>query len=302
MEPQPPWVALEHETNRSRPERTFRRRRSLDAGTAVVYAALVAVLLERMSAVAADLQLWADGAWFLIRVASTRSYYFWVGDWKREFFRARIFTILWEQTPLVLATHLRVHSLHALSLIFGFSLYSHALLSLYICYRYASRRWYMLFPLLSFFAGTMNVEAYLATDSHFIVSLYWPVLFILLFGEELTGWTLVLLLGLSVPMVVSYESMMFFGVILAGFVPGDGRDSRSKRLFWPASLSGTCWARRWLRHRSSGHSMQVTDRGSYEAWLFCCKANTWPRKCRSWCCSVARCCWRCLHAWPEFRS
>ena len=79
-----------------------------------------------------------------------------------------------------------------------------------------ARRWYMLFPLLSFFAGTMNVEAYLATDSHFIVSLYWPVLFILLFGEELTGWTLVLLLGLSIPMVVSYESMMFFGVILAG--------------------------------------------------------------------------------------
>ena len=216
MEPQPPWVALEHETNHSRTERTFRHRRSLDAGTAVVYAALVAVLLERMSAVAADLQLWADGSWFLIRVASTRSYYFWVGDWQREFFRARIFTILWEQTPLVLATHLRVHSLHVLSLIFGFSLYSHALFSLYICYRYASRRWYMLFPLLSFFAGTMNVEAYLATDSHFIVSLYWPVLFILLCGEELAGWTLVLLLGLSLPMVVSYESMMFFGVILAG--------------------------------------------------------------------------------------
>jgi len=215
MEPQPPLIALQHEAKPSQRVKTFRRRRPVDTGTAVVYAALVAVLLERMSAVAADLQLWADGAWFLIRVASTRSYYFWVGDWKREFFRARIFTILWEQTPLVLATHLRVHSLHALSLIFGFSLYSHALLSLYICYRYASRRWYMLFPLLSFFAGTMNVEAYLATDSHFMVSLYWPVLFILLFGEELTGWTLVLVLGLSIPMVLSYESMLFFGMVLA---------------------------------------------------------------------------------------
>jgi hypothetical protein len=212
MEPQPPLIALEREASHSRLAKTSRR---LDTGSAFVYAALVAVLLERMSAVAADLQLWADGAWFLIRIASTRTYYFWVGDWKREFFRARIFTILWEQTPLVVATHLRIHSLHVLSLIFGFSLYSHALLSLYICYRYAARRWYMLFPLLSFFAGTMNVEAYLATDSHFIVSLYWPVLFILLFGEELTGWTLVLLLGLSIPMVVSYESMVFFGVILA---------------------------------------------------------------------------------------
>jgi hypothetical protein len=137
------------------------------------------------------------------------------GDWKREFFRARIFTILAEQTPLVLATHLNIHSLHVLSLIVGITFYSHALISLYFCYRYAGQRWYMVFPLLSFFAGTMNVEAYLSTDSHFIVSLYWPVLFILLFREKLAGWTLLLLLGLSLPMVLSYESMMFFGVILA---------------------------------------------------------------------------------------
>lgn len=182
----------------------------------MIYAALVAVLLERMTAVACDLQLWADGAWFLVRIASTRSYYFWVADWKREFFRARIFTILAEQTPLVLATHLNIHSLHVLSLIVGITFYSHALISLYFCYRYAGQRWYMVFPLLSFFAGTMNVEAYLSTDSHFIVSLYWPVLFILLFREKLAGWTLLLLLGLSLPMVLSYESMMFFGVILAG--------------------------------------------------------------------------------------
>lgn len=85
-------------------------RRGLPAvGAAIVYAALVAVLLERMTAVACDLQLWADGAWFLVRVASTRHYYFW----------ARIFTILAEQTPLVLATYLPVHSLHALSLALG---------------------------------------------------------------------------------------------------------------------------------------------------------------------------------------
>ena len=94
-----------------------------------------------------------------VRVVSTRHYYFW----------ARIFTILAEQTPLVLATYLPVHSLHALSLVFGITLYSHALIGLYICYRYNARRWYMLFPRLSFFAGTMNVEAYLATDSHFLV-------------------------------------------------------------------------------------------------------------------------------------
>jgi hypothetical protein len=209
-------MLAEHLTVAARQENTFRHRTPFEVGAAVIYGALVAVVLERMTAVACDLQLWADGAWFLVRIASTRRYYFWVADLRKEFFRARIFTLLAEQTPLVLATHLNIHSLHALSLIVGITFYSHALISLYLCYRYASQRWYMIFPLLSFFAGTMNVEAYLSTDSHFIVSLYWPVLFILLFRERLTGWTLLLLLGLSVPMVLSYESMMFFGVILAG--------------------------------------------------------------------------------------
>lgn len=193
-----------------------RRRDPVAIGTAVVYAALVGVLVERLTAVASDLQLWGDGSWFLIKVASSRSYYLWIGDWKKELFRSRLFTILAEQTPLVMATHLRIHSLHDLSLIFGITLYSHALLSLYLCYRFTAKRWYMLFPLLSFFAGTMNVEAYLATDSHFIVSLYWPLLFILLFRVELSRATTLLLIALSIPTILSYESMMFFGLILAG--------------------------------------------------------------------------------------
>lgn len=192
------------------------RRDPAAIGMAIIYAALVGVLLERVTAVAGDLQLWGDGCWFLIKIASSRSYYLWIGDWKKELFRSRLFTILAEQTPLVLATHLRIHSLHGLSLIFGITLYSHALLSLYLCYRYAAKRWYMLFPLLSFFAGTMNVEAYLATDSHFIVSLYWPLLFILLFRDELSRATSLLLIVLSVPTILSYESMLFFGLILAG--------------------------------------------------------------------------------------
>lgn len=178
--------------------------------------AMVAVIVERFMAVASDLQLWGDGAWLFIEIVSKRGYYFWVGDWKSRLFQSRLFTILVEQTPTVIATHLRIHSLHLLSVVFGVTLYSHALLSLYLCYRYARRKWYILFPLLSFFAGPMNVETYLSTDSHLLVSLYWPVLFILLFREELAGWTLLLLLGLSVPMLITYESMLFFGVILAG--------------------------------------------------------------------------------------
>lgn len=186
------------------------------AGRLIVVASLVAVIIERFAAVAGDLQLFSDGSWFLIRIASTRSYYFWIGDWRNQWFQSRAFTILGEQTPLVLATHLRVHSLHALSVVFGATLYAHALLALYLCYRYAARRWYVLFPLLSFYAGSMNAEAMQISDSHFILSLYWPVLFILLFAEEIRGTTLVLLLVLSFPMILSYESMIVFGLVLAG--------------------------------------------------------------------------------------
>ncbi len=185
-------------------------------GGAMLGIAMVAVVVERFTAVASDLQLWGDGAWVFVEVVSKRGYHFWVGDWKSQLLQSRLFTTLLEETPTVLATHLRVHSLHLLSVVYGVTLYAHALLSLYLCYRYAKGKWYILFPLLSFFAGPMNVETYLSTDSHLLVSLYWPVLFILLFREELTGWTLVLLLGLSVPMLIAYESMLFFGVILAG--------------------------------------------------------------------------------------
>ncbi len=193
-----------------------RQRGVLSWGVILVVGSVAAVLVERFTAVASDLQLWGDGAWVFVKIASTRNYYFWVGDWKTHLCQSRFFTILLEQTPLVIATHLRIHALSALSLIYGITLYSHALLSLYLCYHYASRRWYVLFPLLSFFAGPMNVEAYLSTDSHLLVSLYWPVLFILLFRQELKGWTLLLLLGLSLPMLIAYESMLLFGLVLVG--------------------------------------------------------------------------------------
>lgn len=181
----------------------------------VVVASLAAVVLERIAAVAGDLHLHADGVWFLVKIASTRACYFWILDWRTQFYKSRAFTILIEQLPTVVATHLPVHSLHTLSLVFGATLYLHALLALYLCYHYAPQRWYVLFPLLSLYAGSMNAEAVPANDSHLVVSLFWPVLFILLFRRELRGTTFALLLALSIPMVLSYESMLFFGAILA---------------------------------------------------------------------------------------
>lgn len=185
-------------------------------GELLVPAALAAVLVERLVAVASDLQLWGDGVYFLTEIAAARGYFFWFADFPSDFFRSRIFTTMIVQAPAALAARLGVDSLPALSKILGLTLYGHALLSLFVCSRLTPRRWLLLFPLLSLFAGSMNAEAYLITDGHLLPSLYWPALFVLLFAAELRGRSLGLLVALSVPMLLCYESMLFFGLVLAG--------------------------------------------------------------------------------------
>ena len=213
-------------TRESQVLKQLRARGPIEIGRFVIQAALIAVLLERMTALAANLHLFGDGTLHLLRIAANRSYFFWFQGFKANWFRSRVFTILVLQAPAVLATHLGVTSLPALSKIFGMTLFAHAPASLALCHRFSPRRWYLLFPLLSFFAGSMNVEGYVITDSQFLPSLYWPLLFILLFAEELKGGTLLLLLALSVPTVLCYESMAAFGLVLAGACAWRWRRSR----------------------------------------------------------------------------
>ena len=179
-------------------------------------AAVAAVALERVAAVAGDLHLWADGVWHLLEVAAGKWFFVWVWSLWGDLFRSRILALVVLQAPTVLAIQLGVSSLPALSKVFGLSLYSHALVSLWLCYRYAPRRRYLLFPLLSLFAGSMNAEGYIINDSHFLVSVYWPVLFLLLFKPDPALGGRLLLLILSFLTLLSYESMLFFGPVLAG--------------------------------------------------------------------------------------
>lgn len=185
-------------------------------GRAALGAAAVAFVFHVLLAVTCDLHLFGDGTWWLLRMASSKSVTYWYSDWWSEFFRSRIGTYIVIEAPTLLAIAVGVRSLHALSIIFGFTLYLHAPLGIYICFRYTRERVYLLLPVLSLFAGSMNCAAYMINDSHFVVSLYWPALFILLSGVELKGRTLALLLVLSAPMIASYESMVAFGAILAG--------------------------------------------------------------------------------------
>jgi hypothetical protein len=184
-------------------------------GDGFLFAAAVAVCLQILVAISTDLHLFGDGVWYLLTMASTRHYAYWIADWSTQFFQSRIGTYLVVETPVVVAIHLGVHSLRALSKIFGCSLYLPWILSLYICSRQTRERVYLLFPVLSLVAGSMNSGVFIINESHLMAALYWPVLFILLFQEELTPPRKVLLLALSAPLLLCYESMAVFGVILA---------------------------------------------------------------------------------------
>src|SRR5262249_17423747 len=135
----------------SRPQHTVQR-----YGDGVLFATMVAVCVQILVAISADLQLFGDGVWYLLNMAARRSYAYWIADWPTQFFQSRIGTYLVVETPVIVAIHLGVHSLRVLSKIFGCSLYLPWLLSIFICYRQTQERAYLLFPVLSLVAGSMN--------------------------------------------------------------------------------------------------------------------------------------------------
>ena len=165
-----------------RPQKALQR-----YGDGFLFAAAVAVCLQILVAISTDLHLFGDGVWYLLTMVSTRHYAYWIADWSTQFFQSRIGTYLVVETPVVVAIHLGVHSLRALSKIFGCSLYLPWVLSIYICYRQTRERVYVLFPVLSLVAGSMNSGVFIINESHLMAALYWPVLFILLFQEELVA-------------------------------------------------------------------------------------------------------------------
>ncbi|MEA2627391.1 MAG: hypothetical protein QOD06_3436, partial [Candidatus Binatota bacterium] len=184
-------------------------------GDAFLLAAGVSVVLSALVAVSSDLHLFGDGSWYLLNLAATRRYAYWIGDWPTQFFQSRIGDYLVTQTPVLVAIHLGVHSLRALSKIYGISLWLAVLLPVWICLRLSRSPLDRLFPVIGLIAGTMNGAAFLVAESHLVAAFYWAILFLLLFGDERSTGRTRLLVALSAPLLLCYESMLFFGVILA---------------------------------------------------------------------------------------
>ena len=152
--------------------------------------------------------LFADGAFYLT----------WILEHQRpmDFDSGRHFAHLVTQVPAVLALRLGVSDLKLLTGLFALGLWVPFAIGFWICRRAAGlRQELVLFPLVSFFAVTANSSFVIVSESHLVVSLFWALLLVLAVPRPWSGWWLALAVGLGLPLLRSYESMVLLGPILA---------------------------------------------------------------------------------------
>jgi hypothetical protein len=166
---------------------------------------LVAILFHR--------HLFGDAAWHLVKVLSENHVTDFYSDFSSEFFRSRWFVYHFTQWPVLWASRLGVTSLTALSWIYGVGLFLYPLLSLLMCWLWLRDKRLFLFPLASLFAGSINAQVFIVSETHFMLSLVWPLL-VLLLCADLTGRRRVWLVLIAIPSLLAYETMALFGPLL----------------------------------------------------------------------------------------
>jgi hypothetical protein len=158
--------------------------------------------------------LYGDGSWFLVKMLSENHVAVWnVAGW-RDFFDGRFGAFAYQEYPTLLAVRLHVHNPKLLSLIYGLTLFSFKPISILLCYRFARDKRMIIFPLLTLFAITMNSEVYLVTETHLMSALFWPALFGLIYRRRFGPLDLAAMIVVSAPLLVCYESMAIYGLIL----------------------------------------------------------------------------------------
>ena len=182
----------------------------------LVAVATAAYLVQASVATATGRHLFGDGSWLLLRLLAENHITHLNNNTWNDFFVGRLGAFSYQQLPTLFATRLGVRSLRVLSVVFGVTLFSFKPLSLLLCYRFARDKRYVLFPLLSLFAGTMNSEGYLISETHLMSALFWAALFGLLYPREFGWFDLAAMTVVSAPLVLCYETMAMFGLVLVG--------------------------------------------------------------------------------------
>ena len=183
---------------------------------ALLAIAAAAYLLQAGIAIATGRHLFGDGSWLLLRLLAENHVTHLNNNTWNDFFVGRIGSFTYQQLPTLFAARLGVHSLKVLSIVFGVTLFSFKPLSILLCYRFARDKRYVLFPLLSLFAGTMNSEGYVISETHLLSALFWAALFGLLFQRQFGPFDLGVMIVTSAPLILCYETMAIFGIVLVG--------------------------------------------------------------------------------------
>jgi hypothetical protein len=192
-----------------------------------------AYLLHAVLAIASGRHLFGDAAWFLVRIASEGRATSFVDDFLKQFHHSRTLSFWATQGPAVLALHLGLRDLQALSSVFGAGLFGYKLISIALCYRLLPRgeKIFFAFPALGLFAGTINSDVYLVSETHLAVSFAWPILIALHRLPRIGGLPAVIC-GLAIAATtLMHESFAFFATIMLALLASRWwKDGRPKDL------------------------------------------------------------------------
>lgn len=167
---------------------------------------LLAVLVSR--------HLFGDGAWFVLKLLSEEHVSYWFTDVFRDFYVGRTGAFLYHQYPTLLFLKTGATDLGFLSTIYGLTLFSFKPIGLWLSYFYADDKRAVLFPLITLFAGTINAEGYIVSETHLFTALFWAAAFMLLTSRQFRRKDFVLLALVSAPLILCYEAMALYGLIL----------------------------------------------------------------------------------------
>lgn len=205
-------ILLRLGTAHDRPGQPF-----LDAwAKAACFVAVGLYLLHGGYAVFTHRALYGDAAWFLVRIITEGDVTSFYSSFAREFYYSRFLAYALTQLPTVAAVNAGVEDARLLSWILGATYFAHKPLSLWLCYRLlpAGCKAYVMFPLLGLFAGSVNSELYIVTETHLAVSFLWPLLLAVTQVKQPSRWGFAAIASGLLASAFVYESMAFFGPVL----------------------------------------------------------------------------------------
>jgi hypothetical protein len=178
--------------------------------------ALLAYAVHAAYAVATHRALYGDAAWFLVKMITERDVTSFYSDFSREFYYSRFVAYAMTQLPALTALHSGVDDPRHLSWVLGATYFIHKPLSLWLCYRLlpTGNKSYVLFPLLGLFAGSINSEIYIVTETHLATSFLWPLLVAITQLRQPGNAASAAIAGGLLLSSFVYESFAFFGPVL----------------------------------------------------------------------------------------